>query len=101
MKYKKLLTIDRLMQLEQRLSKIPEIAQFDKPAEPQGHTLTHALAGWEDSFSRFLTELLPKLLNEKATNHELIDTVHDIGDELRHVLYHVHDVKYFRYLLEK
>ena len=99
-KHQKLLTVSRVIELGQQLSKIPEIAQFDKPGEPQGHTLAHALSHWEDSSATFLDNLLPKLANEMASAEDLIDTIHDVGDELRHILYHIQDVKYFGYLLD-
>ena len=98
--HQKLLTVARVMELEKRLSQIPEVATFDVQGEPQGHTIAHALRGWEDSFVTFLDELLPRLLTEKASIEDLTDTLHDIGDELRHILYHIHDTKCFGYLLD-
>jgi hypothetical protein len=99
-KYQKLLTVSRVIELERRLSEIPEVAQFDIPGEPQGHTLAHALSHWEDSFAAFLDNLLPKMANKTASVEDLLDTIHDVGDELRHILYHIQDVKYFGYLLD-
>jgi len=99
-KHQKLLTVSRVVGLERRLSQIPEVARFDMPGEAQGHTLAHALSHWEDSFTAFLDDLLPKLANKTATDEDLIDAIHDVGDELRHILYHIHDVKYFGYLLD-
>jgi len=88
------------MELEKRLSQIPEVAKFDVRGEPQGHTIAHALRGWEDSFAAVLDNLLPRLVAENASLEELADTLHDIGDELRHILYHIHDTRYFGYLLD-
>jgi hypothetical protein len=45
------------VELGRQLSKIPEVAQFDKTGEPQGHELAHALSHWEDSFATFLDKL--------------------------------------------
>lgn len=97
---RKLLTPTRIVELERRLSQIPEVAKFDIPGESQGHTLAHALDGWEDSFTEILGVLLPELVNPNASSDDLNDTLHKIGDELRHILYHIHDAKYFRYLLD-
>jgi hypothetical protein len=100
-KHRKLLTPSRTVELERRLSRVPEVMKFDEPGEPQGHTIAHALSGWEHSFTEILDVLLPKLLeNEEATSEDLNDTLHDIGDELRHILYHIHDTRYFGYLLD-
>ena len=98
-KHEKLLTVSRVVELERRLSQIPEVARFDMPGKPQGHTLAHALSHWEDSFAAFLDNLLPKLADKTTSLEDLIDTIHDVGDELRHILYHIKDVKYFAYLL--
>jgi hypothetical protein len=86
-KYQKLLTVSRVIELERRLSEISEVAQFDIPGEPQGHALAHALSHWEDSFAVFLENLLPKLADKTASVEDLLDTIHDVGDELRHILY--------------
>src|SRR6266540_3186457 len=96
--HEKLLTPTRMVQLAHRLSGIPEVAQFDIPGEPQGDTLAHALSDWEESFAAVLDNLLPNLVKETATIEDLTDTLHDIGDELRHILYHIHDTRYFGYL---
>jgi len=53
-KHQKLLTVTRVIELAGHLSQIPEVAQFDVPGGPQGHTIAHALDGWEDSFSEVL-----------------------------------------------
>jgi hypothetical protein len=98
--HQKLLTVSRIIELEQQLSTIPEVAQFDIPGEPQGHTLAHALSHWEDSFAVFLDNLLPRLANKGTSVEDLIDTIHDVGDQLRHILYHIQDVRYFGYLLD-
>jgi hypothetical protein len=100
-KHEKLLNAGRVVELGNRLSNIPEIAQFDIPGEPQRHTIAHALDGWEDSFAEVLYVLLPKLVEAKmASSEDLNDTLHDIGDELRHILCHIQDTKYFGYLLD-
>jgi hypothetical protein len=43
-KHQKLLTVSRVVELERQLSKIREIAKFDKTGEPQGQALAHALS---------------------------------------------------------
>jgi hypothetical protein len=99
-KYQKLLTVERVIELERRLSKIPEVAQFDLVDEPEGHRLAHALSHWEDSFAAVLNTVLPKVADETASAEDLIDALHDVGDELRHILYHINDAKYFGYLVD-
>jgi hypothetical protein len=40
------------------------------------------------------------MANEKASLEDLTDVLHDMGDELRHILYHIRDARYFGYLLD-
>jgi hypothetical protein len=100
-KHEKLPTPAHVVDLANRLSRIPEVAGFDISREPQGETIVHALDGWEDSFAEILDVLLPKLVKDKpASTEDLNDTLHEIGDQLRHILYHIQDTKYFGYLLD-
>jgi len=86
--------------LEERLSQISSVARFDKPGEPQSATLTHALTDLEDSFREILDVLLPKLLDESLSSEQLDDVLFDIREELRYILQHIKDPKYFACLLD-
>lgn len=94
----KLLTARSAKDLADRLAKVPSVSQFDLPDEPQGSTIAHALSDLEDSFSMVVNELLPKLLDETKSAEELDELLLDIGEELRHILYHIKDTRYFGYL---
>jgi hypothetical protein len=83
-----------------RLSGIPSVKQFDQPGEPQAATLAHSLGDLEQSFRATLDELLPRLLDPQKTPAELNDVLLDIGEELRHVLYHIKDPRFFSYLID-
>lgn len=95
----KLLTARSAKELADRLANAPSVSQFDLPDEPQGGTIAHALSDFEDSFSVVLNELLPKLLDETKSAEELDDLLLDVGEELRHILYHIKDTRYFGYLV--
>jgi hypothetical protein len=95
----KLLPPFTVKELTDRLGKIASVAQFDAPDEPQGSTIANALSDLEDSFSIVLNNLLPKLLDQTKSPEELDDVLLDIGEELRHILYHIRDTKYFGYLV--
>ena len=67
--------------------------------EPDGEwDLAHALLDLEQSFMRFTEELLPKLEKTNLSSDEICDVLHTIGEEFRHVLYHIGDSTYFGYL---
>jgi hypothetical protein len=99
MSMEKLLTVAQAVRLSERLSRVPAVAQFDLPDEPQGSTLAHALVDWEESFRAALA-LMPKLIDASRGPEDLKDVLHEFGEELRHILYHIHDVRYFEYLIE-
>ena len=84
--------------LADRLSKCPEVAKHDDGVEKEAGTLAHAFGDLEESFRAFLDGQLPRLMNDKASPAELFDALLDIGEEFRHILYHIHDPKFYRYL---
>jgi hypothetical protein len=90
------LTPEQARLLTERLR--PIVSRYDQPGEPQSATMVHAFTDLEKSFQTFLDVLLPKLLDPSATTDQLNDTLSDIGEEFRHILYHIRDVKYFGYL---
>lgn len=78
---------------------LPSVGQWDWPGEPLTGTLAHALLDLEQPFCTTLDELLPKLLDETLTAEQLDDVLFGIREELRHVLYHVKDTKFFSHML--
>jgi hypothetical protein len=96
----KLITPEMTRVLTDRLSCISSVSQLDQPGEPQAATISNSLADLEDSFRTMLDTLLPRLLNESLTPEKLNDALLDVGEELRHVLYHIRDPKYFNYLFD-
>jgi uncharacterized membrane-anchored protein len=95
------LSAEQRRKLIERLSAIATVRQFDVAGEPQAATLVHSLTDLEQSFRKILDELLPKLQDKGLSADRLNDVLHDIGEELRHVLYHVQDTKYFGYLINE
>jgi hypothetical protein len=84
--------------LAERLSKCPEVTKYDRSDEKEAGVLAHAFGDLEESFRAFLDEQLPRLMNDQASPAELFDALLDIGEEFRHILYHIHDPKFYSYL---
>lgn len=77
-----------------------KIAQFDSENEPGGWRLAYSLSEIEKSCSTFYNKLLPKL--KKTNKQEDIEKIlHEIGEEFRHLLYHIEDSKYYSYLFDE
>jgi len=84
--------------LADRLSKCPQVTRHDKGDEKEAGTLAHAFGDLEESFRTFLDGQLPRLMNDQASPEELYDALLDIGEEFRHILYHIYDPKFYSYL---
>lgn len=96
----KSLSVEQQRGLIKRLSELQSVRQFDIAGEPQAATLVHSLTDLEQSFQRILDDILPRLRDDTLSAEGLEDVLREIGEELRHVLYHIRDPKYFDYLIE-
>ena len=96
-----LMTPENARQLAERLQRLESVTQFDQPGEPQAATLVHSLTDLEKSFREITDALLPRLLNKSLGPEQLNDVLLDIGEEFRHVLYHIKDPKFFGYLIDE
>jgi hypothetical protein len=84
--------------LAERLSTCKAVTKFDVCEEREAWTLAHAFADLEESFRRFLEEQLPRLAQGQLKESEVHDLLLEIGEEFRHILYHIKDPKFYRYL---
>ncbi len=88
-------------QLMARLARRPEVNGLDSEDEgSEAEALASALVDIAESFQVALEEHFPRIANSEATGDELIDAVDDLREELRHVLYHLHDSRSLRMLFE-
>jgi hypothetical protein len=88
----------RRRRLQELLDSSSAVSRHDAAEEKEAETLAHAFLDLEESFQRFTKELLPKLENGDLSADDIPDVLHAIGEEFRHVLYHIGDPKYYRYL---
>lgn len=88
-----------LKELAERLSRCREVTKHDRGSEPEAWTLAHTFHDLEESFRKFLDDLLPELLSPNVSESETYELLLDIGEELRHILYHIKDPQFFRYLV--
>jgi hypothetical protein len=90
--------IEAVRQLAEKLSRVPEVSRYDTPEEPQGWTLAHSFNDLEESFTTFLEQQLPQLAREGSSPKETWNLLMDIGEGLRHILYHLRDPSFYSYL---
>lgn len=91
----------RFKRLGEILSKYEFINKYDANEAKEAWTLAHAFIDLDESFNKFSNETLPKLFDENLSEKEIQELLIDIGEELRHILYHIKDPKFYDYLKEE
>jgi hypothetical protein len=89
-----------VVELARRLNDCPEVARVVGGEREGFETLAYAIAEIEESLRSILERHLPRLADPDADCSKLNGTLLDIGEELRHVMYHVKDAKFYAYLME-
>ena len=84
--------------LAERLAQCKEVTRFDAGEECEAWTLVHAFADLEESLRTFLKEQLPRLTEGQLEASEIHELLLEIGEEFRHIFYHIKDPKLYRYL---
>src|SRR5579862_6496529 len=90
---------ERLSKLAAKLAQCPAVTKDDTANESQAWTMAHAFTDLETSFQVFIDEQIPKLLEENLTPQEIHDLLLDIGEEFRHIIYHINDPQLYKRLL--
>lgn len=87
--------------LAEKLSSLEEVHRHNDANHDEAWTLAHAFADLEESSRRFLDLQLPKLVEGNLSEEERLDLLFEIGEELRHILYHIRDPRFYGYLNEE
>lgn len=90
-----------LKHLAEKLTKCRDVTKLDENDDKEAWTLAHSFQDIEESAHVFLDDLLPKLAKKELSESEIHDLLLDIGEELRHILYHIKDPKFYQYLYEQ
>jgi hypothetical protein len=80
------------------LSQCPEVTRLSTPGEDEPWALAHHLTDLAESFRVILDELLVKVVSPELDAAARYDALMDIGEELRHVMYHIKDARFYNYL---
>ena len=91
---------EQLRALAERLDQCEQVRRFDSPSEKQAWALAHSLLDLAESFNAFLDDQLPRL-QDPISCDELHDVLMDIGEEFRHILYHIQDTHFYAYLKQQ
>jgi hypothetical protein len=89
---------EKFILITQNLQKSEIVNSHNQNKEIEAATIAHGLSDMEDSFNK-IKELIPKLAtNDILTTDQVEDILMSIGEELRHILYHINDMKFYDYL---
>lgn len=87
-----------IIELAKKLQTYPSITKFDSNNEKEAWRIAHSLKDIQESSSAIF-DLLPKLETANSEK-EAYETLLDIGEEFRHIMYHIRDPGFFKYLLD-
>lgn len=83
--------------LARKLEIVPQVARLASADEPGGWRVAYSLMEMDGSMSR-IQEVVMRIRSEEVDAEQLHGLLIDIGEELRHVLYHVKDSGFYDYL---
>ncbi len=93
-------TPEDVARLAGRLSRCSEVTRYDAGEHREAWALAGSFADLEGSFRALLDEQLPRLAEGNLPPSETYDLLLDIGEEFRHILYHIlEQQKFYKYLV--
>ena len=90
--------IDKLKAIKINLSKSKVVTVHNVKLEDQADTLANAFIDIEESMRVIINELLPKFYLNNLKQEEVENLIFEIGEEFRHIIYHIKDTKVYDYL---
>lgn len=82
--------------LVDKLARQPTVGRHGSTddAIAEAERLGHALFDLRESFDRYVSVLYPKLV--AAKDYEVMEILEEIGDEVRHIAYHLRDSNFLK-----
>lgn len=92
---------EKLSLIAAKLDKLKIIKSFDSIDEPESHVLAYSFLEIEESCKRLCRDFFPKLCSDTLSEEDINNLLFDIGEEFRHIMYHIGDTKFYKYLNEE
>jgi|GEM_PF-2441971 len=86
-----------LNELANTLSHSKRVSKFDSLSTKESEELAYTLLDIYES-SKELVKLIKRLKNTDIQEDLINDILNDVGDELRHLIYHINDSKFYSYI---
>lgn len=95
------MTADNISSLARHLLTCQELVKTftATPPEEEAWELAHTLSDVSESGERVTHELLPALRTAPPGDPEIVIVLHAIGEEYRHMLYHLLNTRYFSHIV--
>lgn len=98
------MTMDQTQRLAEHLKRVTRVVQAGKlrpdgSVDAEAWQIATALSDVEESANKIFSELLPNLLSLAPESDAANDLLHEVGEEYRHILYHILDTKIFSYIV--
>jgi len=90
--------IEKLSRITHNLKKCKRVIKYSTNEEDQADTLANSFIDIEESLKKIIMEEIPKMYTCDLSKEEVDDLILSIGEELRHLLYHIQDTKVYDYL---
>ena len=87
-----------LKRIAERLSTCEQVTRFDTAEDKQAWSVAHDLLDLAESFRTYLNEQFPRLTDRNLNAEELNGVLLDMGEEFRHILYHIRNSEFYAYL---
>ena len=78
---------------------VKHLKRFDSPGEPMSAILAHALVDIQESCEEIVKLVSRMNDGDPGGEDQIYNVLIDVGEELRHVLYHVGDCEFYSHLL--
>jgi hypothetical protein len=91
---------ERMIKITHNIKKSQKVNGFNTDEINEAGTIAHGLLDIEESLNAITHKFLPLLSSENISEEQVDDVLFDIGEELRHILYHIKDMRYYNYLKE-
>jgi hypothetical protein len=89
--------IEKLNVVKRNIEKCERVTKHSTNEESQVDTLANALLDIDESI-QILKEQISKLYLNDLAKDDVEDLILDIGEELRHIIYHINDTRVYDYL---
>lgn len=89
--------VEKLRIITHNLEKCERVTKHSTKEENQADTLANSLIDIEEALKK-MNEQIPKFYLKDLSKDEVDDLILELGEELRHILYHINDTRVYDYL---